>query len=178
MGVTREQVMGALIARIQAVCTTAFKTYSRKFFFYDELVALLAANAPGGVLPDFPLICIYDGIGFGGGVNTWTPRRGVPVTRDFSVTLVIYARKDFSGTPQGADYTQVGMSILTPLIEQVEAAMQPDDPSLNTLTLVSQLGQINKVAHCWLEGAGHSIPGDTDEQGIAMQTIPVRILLP
>lgn len=165
---TREQVMVALLKRIESIAGGQFATYGRKCILWPDLVALYQQNGA----PLFPALYTYDGVGYGGGVNTWTQRgKGLPVVRSFSVTLVIYNR-------QGQSSPAAGASILTPLIELVELAFQPDDLSQNTLTLVSQLGQLGKVSHCWLEGDGHTIPGDIDPSGIAMQTIPVRIMLP
>lgn len=178
MAATREQIIAALLTRLSNICGATFKAYDRRFFFYDDLVAMI--QSPGaGAPPPFPFISVYDGVGFGGGVTTWEQRgKGLPAVRTWDITLVIYARKSGAGTPGGPLATPAGSSFLTPLIESVELAFVSDDPSANALTLVSVLGQANKVSHCWLQGAGHTIPGDIDPSGLAMQTIPVRIMIP
>lgn len=172
----RDLAMTALLAHVQAQCGTLFKTYSRRFVMWDDLVNMLAQNAPQGtgLPPDFPALFVYDGIGFGGGVNTWRQTGDAkPPVRTFTVTLVAYARKTNAGTPEGADNQQIGMTILTPLVAAVEAAFQyVDAPSFGTLTL----GGL--VRRAWLEGDGHSVPGDIDPSGLAMQTFPVKIMLP
>lgn len=177
MAATREMVMDALLQRLQQVCGGAFAQYSRKFYFFDDVISGINNGTIKG--EQFPFICTYDGIGFGGGINNWQQKAiAQPYVRDFSVTLVIYARLPGAGTPGGIDSSTPGMSVLTPLIEKVEEAFRPDDHTMGTLSLVSILGQANKVYRVWLEGAGHSIPGDFDPSGLAMQTIPVRVMLP
>lgn len=169
---TREQVMNALLARIQAVCGVAFATYSRRFQTYDDLVNQLTNS--GG--PAFPALYLYDGVGFGGGVDNWdqgaTQGIATPVKVTLWRTVVIYALKPSASTPDGTDMTVPGASTLNPLIESVEAAFVDDTPSLGVMTLN---GLVKRV---WIEGDGFLIPGDIDQSGLAMQTIPVRILIP
>lgn len=169
---TREQVMDALLARIRTLCGSAFATYDRRFQMWDDLVnAIKAGNAPA-----FPALYLYDGVGLGGGIDNWDHSSQVsiaqPVKRLLTRTVVIYALKDGANTPDGANMNSVGASVLNPLIEAVEAAFEPDSTSFNVLTL----GGL--VRRCWIEGDGFLIPGDIDPAGLAMQTIPVKILLP
>jgi hypothetical protein len=64
-------------------------------------------------------------------------------------------------------------SILHPLIQAVEAAMEiPDNPETGTLTL----GGL--VAYCRLSGEGILVSPDIDEEGQGMATLPVEIKIP
>lgn len=60
-------------------------------------------------------------------------------------------------------------AVLNPLIDAVEAALQPS-PAIGAQTL----GGL--VVHCWIEGDILKEPGDLDDQAMAM--IPVRLLAP
>ena len=59
---------------------------------------------------------------------------------------------------------------LNTLMDAVDAALQPDNLAMNTLTL----GGL--VQHCWIEGDAEYDPGDLDRQAKAV--IPIRILVP
>lgn len=166
----REAIMDALLARAQTRCGATFGTYSRRFQMYDDLVqAITSGNAP-----KFPALYLYDGVGFGGGLDRWDQSGGVavPGKRTMVRTIVIYAIKPKANTPDGADISVAGASELHPLIESVEGIFENDNFSFNTLTL----GGLCR--HCWIEGDGILIPGDIDPSGLAMQTIPVKILIP
>lgn len=176
-GATREQIMTALLARLQTQCGTTFKTYSRAFIMWEQLVQLIGTNSPA--VPAFPALFTFEGMGFpSGGITDWTVKqRGTPGIRTLDVTIVLYARKAGAGTPSGIAGDPVnnpGSSVLNPLIEAVESAMQPDNKVSNLL----QLGNPPLVYHCWIEGKGAMVPGDLDPCGLGMQTVPVRIMIP
>lgn len=170
--VTREQIMNALLAQLQTGCGSTFATYSRRFQMYDELIQQITA----GRAPTFPALYLYDGVGFGGGIDHWDQGKqsvAGPVKRTLMRTVVIYAIKPGSNTPDGTDMTSIGASYMNPLIESVENVIEQDD---NLSFGTNTLGGL--VRHCWVEGDGLLIPGDIDQTGLAMQTIPVKILIP
>jgi|SRR5579859_6399071 len=170
--------MIALLAQLKSVCGSAFNTYSRAFIPWEELVQLIGSNAPAGALPAFPALYLYDGAGFGaGGTDEWVQKgRGLNYIRTIERTIVLYNRKAGGGTPGGIPGDPAfspGSSILQPLVENVEAAMTTYD---NKVTNYLTLGGL--VHHCWIEGRGVMVPGDLDPSGLAMQTIPVKIMIP
>lgn len=168
-GATREQIMNALLARLQAKCGAAFLTYSREFIMWEDMIQLIGANVAKA--PAFPALYLYDGVGFGGGVDNFVQGQwGTPVKQTLYRTIVFYCRKAGAGTPAGPQ-TQAGASVINPLIETVMTAFAPDGPD-GRLTLSGL------VANCWMEGDGHLIPGDIDPTGLCMQTLPVRIMIP
>lgn len=184
--VTREQIMENLLAQIRRSCGTTFAFYSRKFIMYLDLVQLLKTpkpdNDPRNTIRS-PALFLYDGPGFGGGRTIWVQgARGQPAKRTMHVTIVIYAWRDNTipgggQTPYGAS-DAAGTITLYPLIEAVEAALDPE-PNLPGYDLVAgSLTFGGLVTYAWIAGEGHTIPGDLDPSGIAMQTIPLQILIP
>ncbi len=164
--------MIALLARLQTKCGAAFKSYNRGILLYDDMIQRLTNPEAGGPAMVFPQLWLYEGVGLGGGTVEFVPVRGAGAKRTMSRTIVMYDRKPNGNTPAGADGTATGMIQLNPLLQLVVDAFAPDTPSLNTLTLG------NLVSHCWIEGEVYSIPGDIDPSGLAMQTVPVKILIP
>lgn len=169
---TREAIMDALLARARERCGVIFNTYSRRFRMYDDLVQARVSGNP----PKFPAFYLYDGVGFGGGIDRWDQSAQRTIANDAKRTMirtiVIYAIKPKANTPDGADMSIAGASELHPLIEAAEGIFDVDNFSYNTLTL----GGLCR--HCWIEGDGILIPGDIDPSGLAMQTIPIKILIP
>jgi len=181
-GATREQVMIALLAQLQKQCGRAFNTYSRAFIPIADLWRQLGTNQQqaSGTLPLFPALFLYDGVGFGGsGIDEWQQRknsRGIPYIRTLERTIVIYARKTGAGLPSGptGDPTiSPGSTNLQNLTETVENALTAYD---NAVDRYLSLGGL--VQHCWIEGHGVMIPGDTDPSGLGMQTLPIKIMMP
>lgn len=172
-GATREQIMDALLAHLQARCTTTFKTYSRQFIDWEALVQLIGTNDPG--VPAFPALFLYDG---GIQAENWANKgRGTPKVRTMTRHIIIYARKTGAGTPGGPS-RMAGGTILHPLIEAVEDALEPGGAVRpdNVVDGVLTLG--NKVWWCWLDGTGTLIPGDLDPGGLCMQVMPIKIMIP
>lgn len=162
----------AMLALLQARCGATFKSYRRGVLLYDDVIQLLT-NPPGGPGMVFPQLWYYEGVGLGGGTISYERSApGLPPKRTMNRTIVVYALKDKANTPAGADNTQAGNIILNPLLKAVEDAFAIDTPSTNRLTLG------NLVSHCWIEGDVYTIPGDIDPSGLAMQTVPVKILIP
>lgn len=163
----------AMVALMTTRCGATFKSYKRGVLLYDDVIQQLTNPPVGGPGVVFPQFWYYEGVGLGGGTITYDRSApATPVKRTISSTIVIYGLKDGANTPSGANNAQAGNVILNPLFSVVEAAFAPDQPSFNRLTL----GGL--VSHCWIEGEVYTIPGDIDPSGLAMQTIPVKILIP
>lgn len=168
--VTREQVMDALLVSIRSFCGTAFRTYSRRFMTWEDVIQ----SYRDGVPLNQPALFLYDGVGFGGGIDHFDPGKtfGTPTIVTLLRSVVIYATLPGGGTPQGPDGTTPGGSILHPLIELVMQALAPDDSSRGTNTL----GGL--VSHCWIKGDSLLMTGEIDPtQGQGMITIPLEIMM-
>jgi hypothetical protein len=167
--VTREQIMSTLLAHFQADLGTTFRTYSRRFLTWEDVVN----SYQSGVPLQQPALFLYDGVGFGGGIERWDPRGfGNPSVITLQRTVVIYAQLPGGGTPYGVDVTVPGGSVLHPLIEAVYQSIAPDDPSFGTNTL----GGI--VSHCWIKGEGMIVTGELDATaGQGMATLPIEIVM-
>jgi len=173
MSGTREQIMDALLAilqaRLGAAGSNVIKSFARRFIMYEDFKNMMA----NGTSPALPALYLFDGTAFGGGVDAWEQRNpGTPDKRTMDRSIVIYATIPGAGSPSGPDGTTSGGHVLQPLIEAVEAGMAPDNMVLNLLTL----GGLCR--HAWIEGQGFLVSGDVDPSGLCMQTIPVRILIP
>lgn len=174
-----DTVSDALLARLVAQCGDTFSYYSRRFLLWEQVVQMTNANQP--VIRQ-PALFLFDGVGLGGGKTRYDPRqRATPTVRTLDKTIVIYARLPRagpdSGTPDtgfpgGYDYATPGGTVFYPLIQSIETALIADDLSQGTL----MLGGL--VTHCWLEGDGVVITGETDPDGQGMATLPVRIMIP
>lgn len=170
----RDAIMDALLAYLQAQCGDTFKSYSRRFLTWEQMVQDAQATGQRRPAVKQPALFLFDGVGLGGGTDTFQPRgRGSPGTVVLGKTIVIYARLPGGGTSQGPDGLTPGGVVFNPLIEAVEDAMaQSDSPSQGTLTLG------NLVSHVWLEGAGMMMTGELDEtDGQGMLTLPISILM-
>lgn len=177
---TREQIMNALLAQLQSQCGTTFATYSRKFITWQDLTAMITtASGDDRQVIRSPALFLYDGVGFGGGRDNWVQgNRGAPSKRTLYRTIVIYAWRSGALTPAGAS-ADTGAISMHPLVEAVENAIDPEPHNLSGMDMAvgaSTLGGL--VTYCWIEGDGHCIPGDIDPSGLAMQTIPIKILVP
>lgn len=166
---TREQIMDALFQRIRSVCGSTFKTYSRRFMTWEAVVQSYQGSRP---LMQ-PALFLYDGVGLGGGTETYDPRsRGTPSVTTLRRTIVVYARMPGGGTPDGPDSTTPGGTVFHPLVEAILPVFDPDTPAENAMTL----GRL--VSHCWLKGEGLIVTGEIDTtQGQGMLTLPVEIMM-
>lgn len=165
-----DPIMDALLALLQTRCGNTFATYSRRFLTWEALIQVLQSNPQA--VPQ-PALFLYGGPGLGGGTTKYIQAGRTPARRELARTIVIYAQIPGGGTPAGKDATTPGDSVFYPLIEAVEAALEPS-PS-DSLAVVT-LGGL--VTHCWIEGDGVIVPGDIDPTGQGMATLPVNILLP
>lgn len=167
----RDQVMDALLASLRTRCGTTFKYYSRKFMTWQDMIQ--NRQAAKGVIRQ-PALFLYDGIGFGGGVDNVDQRgRSGPAVVTMSRTIVVYATPPDIGQPGGrVAEPEAGGTIFYPLIESLEDdGFVSDSPSQNVFTL----GGL--VSHCWISGDIHFVTPDIDVSGQGMMTVPVSIML-
>ena len=162
-------IMNALLALIQTNCGALFNTYSRRFVTWENLVASIA----NGQAVAQPALYVYDGVGFGGGTEEYVQQGRTPAKRILSRDIVIYAQIPGGNLSSGVDSTTPGGDVFYPLIEAVEAALEPDDSNAFGVLTLGGL-----VIHCWIEGRGVIVPGDIDPNGQGMATLPVKILIP
>ena len=184
----RETIMQGLFDRIKKSCGATFAFYSRKFITWQDLGQMITSPATDRdprQLPRAPALFLYDGFGFGGGRNTWTQgARGQPAKRSMTPTVVIYGWRDSRGEPVLNTPTPAGASngpaasYFYPLMDAVEAAMDPEPnlPGFDALAGSITLNGI--VTFAWIEGTGEIYPGDIDPIGLGMTTIPLRIVIP
>lgn len=140
----REPIYAALFARLAALPGLA--SASRRLSHWSDVPA---AAQPA-------LFQVQKG-------ETVTQRRGLPPRRQLAVELFLYARS-------GADPTVAPSQILNPLIDAIEAALAPDDPT----DAVQTLGGL--VAHAWIEGRIETDEGVLGDQAVAI--VPVNLLIP
>lgn len=172
-----DDVADAVVAFLAARCGATFHSYKRGVLLYDDVIQKLTQPSGGGPELVFPQLWFYEGVGLGGGtVTVQSPGRGVPPKRTMNRTIVLYALQPKANTPAGSDNSQTGAKILNPLLAAVEAAFVPD--SENAITLRGMLPNGRFVSNVWIEGDVYSVPGDIDPSGLAMLTVPVKILIP
>jgi hypothetical protein len=176
-----DPIMNALLSYLQTYTNfgtvgASFLTMKRGIIMWEQL----AQKMDSSPILRQPALFLYDGIGFGGGVTKYDERgRSRPVVRIIDRTIVIYAQVQAPGNAPGGQLGGKGIpangggAIFHPLIEAVETAIaRPDNNLQGTLTL----GGL--VSHCWLEGDGHILSPDIDDNGQGMATLPVRIMVP
>lgn len=158
MATTREAVMNALLTQLQTSGTT-FRTYSRRWLPWIDDPQASLPNLPLLVQWESPVAEDYQRSG-----------RGIPPKRLWDVRVLIYAKIPQGETLGVPDATTPGASVLNPLVDAVEAALDPGNPD-GVLTL----GGL--VIDCRIEGQIIKALGDTDPSGICGAIIPVRILV-
>ncbi len=88
---TREAVMNALLSHLKTDLGTTFLTYTRRFMTWEQVVT---ASQQNGVGARQPMLILYDGVGFGGGVDQFEPRgRGTPGVVTLKRPIVNYAQQ-------------------------------------------------------------------------------------
>ena len=165
-----DPIMDALLALLQESCGSLFKTYTRRFVTWQQLIQSIENGNPALFQPALLLI---DSVGFGGGTTKYEQQGRTPIRRTIQRSIVLYAQITRGNTPGGYDPNVVPGSMFYPLIESVESALEPSPSS--SFAVVTLGG---RVTHCWLEGEGIIIPGDLDPNGQGMATLPVSILIP
>jgi len=170
--VTYEPVMNGILALLQAALMPGtFRYMARGIVLTEELDQIILQNMP---LPfRQPALFLFDGIGWGGGKTIYhRSGRGMPAKRTLLRTIVCYAQFPGAGTPGGPDGTvQSGGTIFAPLVEAVEAALEPS-PGEPAITL----GGL--VSHVWIEGESHWLTAEIFPNGQGVFTIPVNIVVP
>lgn len=158
MTTSREDIYAALLTQLETAGTT-FQTYTRRWkSTWDDPAARLAL---------LPMLVQWEQM-----ENVIWGNRGIGPLRTLEITLELYAKiPDVFGTPGVPDKTTSGSSVLNPLIDAVEAALQP--PAGDELQTLGGL-----VFDCRLEGAVIKVMGDEDPSGLCGALVPVRILIP
>jgi hypothetical protein len=155
---TREQVFTALEALLTTV--PGINTVTRRMTMPSEF-----STADDTRLP---ILMIWEQ-----NEKTEQRGRGTPATRTWEAFLVVYFRNpDIGGPNVDASTLTPGATIINPILEGIEAALEPPPVSPNTQTL----GGL--VSHCWIEGITTVALGDVDTQGFGGCVVPVKILVP
>lgn len=172
-----DPIMDALLALLREQCGDTFKTYGRKFKMWEDMAQQRESQT--GKPVEQPALYLYDGPGLGGGKTSYKQSgRGTPAIRTLSRTIVIYARLPRDGNdPGGPNIATPGGSVLYPLIEAVETALDSAEPG-QSLSQGVLLVTEKMTGHCWLEGDGVLVPGEIDPDGQGMATLPVSIRIP
>lgn len=160
--VSRETVYTALFTQLKTA--VGFKTYSRRWrAVYDDLE---------GRLPLLPMMILYEQHED----QQWPQQRGIGPIRTWGVTLEIYAKipDNLTGPTASADSRTPGASVLNPLIDAIDAALQPQLGEARDG--YQSLGGI--VTDCRIEGTIIKVLGDEDPNGQCGALIPIRILVP
>ena len=156
--VSREAIYDALLALFEAQCGATFKTYSRRWkSVWDDPAARVA---------DLPMLVQWEGEED----HQWG-NRGIGVIRTWTIKLELYAKIPDGATPGVPDSTTGGSTVLNPLIDAVEAALQPD---------LGEVGQTlgGLVTDVRIEGTVIKVLGDEDPTGQCGAIVPLKILVP
>lgn len=163
-----EAIEAALFAKLgnpttHAAVVPGFAYASRRFVAWADFPGHQPAIAQ-------PALFLYDGIGYGGGLDQFLEtRRGLPAVLVMHRTIVFYCSIPGANSPAGIDKDTPWATIANPLSKAVADALAADNLVDNALTL----GGL--VSHCWIEGESYRTSGDLDPNGLGMVTIPVMI---
>lgn len=140
----REAIYSALFARLQGIPGLA--STSRKLRHWSDVgqseqPALFCAQGSQTALPGDPTL-------------------GLPTKWTLNADLYLYARTDGE---------QVSAAVLNPILDAIEAALKPDNPTRRTQTL----GGL--VERCWIEGEIQTDEGTLGDQAVAI--VPIRMLV-
>lgn len=138
----RETIYKALFTKLEAIA--GFKTISRRLLHWSEVTA---SEQPA-------LFQVQTG-------ETLTVSRGVPPKYQMAVELFLYANTGDAGHDDPS-------TILNPLIDAIETALEPD-PTTGYQTL-----GLSNVSHCWIEGRIETSEGALGGQGVVI--IPISII--
>ena len=105
-----------------------------------------------------PYLCLAQG---GQSVAQGDPAKGVPPKWTLEADIYLYARTTGGLVPA---------SVLNPLVDAVEDALQPQYPALEKCQTLGGL-----VQHCWIEGNIETDEGTLGDQAVAI--IPIKILV-
>lgn len=154
MNFTREQIIGALETLLTGA--SSFKYVSRILKSWDAVPQ-----------DQRPALFIVEG------KETWKFEDvGQPPRVWFDVTLFIYTwAKGYEG---GGPNDVSPMSILNPILDNLTAALAP--PPLIMRQNLGQIGGIDVVYNCYIDGELIKGGGDIDGDGIAI--VPLKLLIP
>lgn len=140
----REAIYSALYARMQNIA--GITTTSRKLRHWSDVGA---SEQPA-------IFCVQ------GNQNAQPgePVRGVPTKWILSADVYVYVRTDGD---------QVPGTVMNPIIDAIDAIMQPDNVMQKTQTL----GGL--VERCWIEGDIQTDEGALGDQAVAI--VPIRMLV-
>lgn len=104
-----------------------------------------------------PYLCLAQG---GQNIDPANPAKGIPTKRTMHADIYVYARTDGE---------QVPSSVLNPIVDAIEQALEPPYPDIEKNQTLGGL-----VTHCWIEGEIDTDEGTLGDQAVAV--IPVVIL--
>mgnify|MGYP000036956479 CR=1 FL=1 len=158
MTIDREAIYEALFAQLQTAGST-FRFYTRRWrSTYDD------ENERLKLLPMLVQWEQNENI-------VWT-NRGAGRILTLSTMLEVYAKipPSLTGPPgQAPDTTTPGSSVLNPLLDAIDTALEPDDQQTGLCTL----GGL--VIDCRVQGNIVKVLGDADPSGLCGALVPIEI---
>ncbi|MFK7088682.1 hypothetical protein AAFM71_07680 [Chromobacterium violaceum] len=139
----REAIYSALFERLKAI--PGLRTTSRRLRHWSDVDASQQPAMFQAQVRESPI--------------PGDPSRGLPTKWTLSADVYVYARTDGDQAPG---------TVLNPLLDAIEAALQPDNPVLRAQTLGGM------VEHCWIDGDIETDEGALGDQAVAI--VPIRIL--
>lgn len=141
----REAIFVALFGLLSAV--PGFKVRERRLRHWNDV-------------PDAeqPYLCLAQA---GQTAVQGDPAKGVPTKWTLEADIYLYARTTGDLVPS---------SVLNPLVDAVEDALQPQYPDVEKCQTLGGL-----VQHCWIEGNIETDEGTLGDQAVAI--IPIKILV-
>jgi len=144
----RENVYAALFALLQQA--TGIPTCSRRLLHWSDV--------PPASQPALFLTMVGE---------TFGPIHGLPPKRTLKARIWLY-------TYSSPDLATAPSTQINELLDAIEAALTPVEPSPDGLGLVQTLGGL--VYHCWIEGNIETDEGYLGPQGVCV--IPISIMIP
>lgn len=105
-----------------------------------------------------PYLCLAQG---GQTAQQGDPAKGVPTKWTLEADIYLYALTTGGQTPS---------TVLNPIVDAVESALQPQYPDIEKYQTLGGL-----VQHCWIEGNIDTDEGTLGDQAVAV--IPIKILV-
>lgn len=158
MTIDREAIYDAVLARWTTYAGDSFNTITRRWrSIWDD---------PNARLSSLPLLVQWEG---NEGV-LWN-NRGIGRILTLRLAVEIYAKipDSLTGPPGIPDKTTAGSAVINPLLDALDAALEPDDSQTGTLTL----GGL--VIDCRIEGEIVKAFGDEDPSGLCGAIVPLLI---
>ncbi|EHU2374009.1 MULTISPECIES: hypothetical protein [Acinetobacter calcoaceticus/baumannii complex] len=145
MSINREAIFMALFDLLKNI--DGFVTAERRLRHWSDV-------------PDIeqPYLCLAQGQQ---SVAQGSPATGVKPKWTLYADIYLYARTTGE---------QVPSSVLNPLVDAIEAALQPEFPEIEKCQTLNSL-----VTHCWIDGTIETDEGTLGDQAVAV--IPISILV-